>query len=332
MGLIEFSPSPDQLVYTFGGCAPVMNVKPGTVMKLWSEDAFNHALTSVEDLSSEKVDLRFVNPQTGPFYVEGAEPGDTLAIHIVDLTPARSWGASATIPFFGGLTSTDRTSSLQECLADTTWIYHVDSERQTVGFQARFGDFEVALPMEPMLGTIGVAPPGGEVRSSLVPERFGGNMDSPEVKAGTTVYLGVNVEGAMFSIGDGHYRQGEGEACGTAVEGAMNSTIIVELIKGGAPAWPRLENDTHWMAVGSSRPMEDSWRIGQVEMIRWFGELFGLHQLDAYQLLTQTALAPIANAVDANYSVVIKAAKSLFPRVNAYDGLHADLRSRSKQL
>ncbi len=332
MDAVEYTPRRDQLVYTFGGAAPVMTVQPGTVLKLWSEDAFNHALTSVDDLSSEKVDLRFVNPQTGPFYVAGAEPGDTLAIHIVDLTPARSWGASATIPFFGGLTSTDRTAFLQEPLPDTTWIYHVDTARQQVGFQARYTDFEVALPLEPMLGTIGVAPPGGEVRSSLVPERFGGNMDSPEVKAGTTVYLGVNVEGALFSIGDGHYRQGEGEACGTAVEGAMNSTIIVELIKGGAPAWPRLESDSHWMAVGSSRPMEDSWRIGQVEMVRWFEELFGLHLMDAYQLLTQTALAPIANAVDANYSVVIKAAKHLFPRVHAFDGIHDELRRRSQNL
>lgn len=332
MDAVEYTPRRDQLVYTFGGAAPVMTVQPGTVLKLWSEDAFNHALTSVDDLSSEKVDLRFVNPQTGPFYVAGAEPGDTLAIHIVELTPARSWGASATIPFFGGLTSTDRTALLQEPLPDTTWIYHVDTVRQLVGFQARHSDFEIALPLEPMLGTIGVAPPGGEVRSSLVPERFGGNMDSPEVKAGTTVYLGVNVEGALFSIGDGHYRQGEGEACGTAVEGAMNSTIIVELIKGGAPAWPRLESDSHWMAVGSSRPMEDSWRIGQVEMVRWFEELFGLHQMDAYQLLTQTALAPIANAVDANYSVVIKAAKHLFPRVHAFDGIHDELRRRSQNL
>ncbi|MGV0111846.1 acetamidase/formamidase family protein [Arthrobacter sp. CP30] len=332
MEIIEYHPRRDQLVYTFGGSAPVLRVQPGTALRLWSEDAFNNALTSIDDVSGEKVDLDFVNPQTGPFYVEGAEPGDTLALHIADLTPARSYGASATIPFFGGLTSTDRTATLQEPLPDITWIYHVDTERRTVGFQSRRGDFEVALPLEPMLGTVGVAPPGGEVRSSLVPERFGGNMDAPDVKAGTTVYLGVNVEGALFSIGDGHYRQGEGEACGTAVEGAMHSTIIVDLVKGGAPAWPRIETDYHWGAVGSSRPMEDSWRIGQVEMVRWFGDLFGLHQLDAYQLLTQTALAPIANAVDANYSVVVKAPKALFPSADAYGGLHAHLRRQAADL
>jgi len=332
MEIIEFRPTFDQLVYTFGGSKPAMRIKPGTILKLWSEDAFNNTIKSISDLSSEKVDLHHVNPQTGPFYIEGAEIGDTLAIHIVDLKPARSYGVSSAIPFFGGLTSTDRTATLQDPLPDTTWIYDVDTLKNTVGFHSRFGDFSVDLPIECMLGTIGVAPSGGEVRSSLVPERFGGNMDSPEVKAGSTIYLGVNVEGALFSIGDGHYRQGEGEACGTAVEGAMNSLLIIDLIKGNAPAWPRIENDDFYMAVGSSRPMEDSWRIGQLEMVRWFQEIYGLHQMDSYQLLSQITKAPIANVVDANFSVVIKAAKNLLPRVDAYSGVHASFRDRAKGL
>lgn len=332
MDVIEFSPTPDQYAYTFGGVAPVMRIKPGVALRLWSQDAFNFALRSTSDLSSEKIDLRFVNPQTGPFYVEGAEPGDTLAIHIVELTPARTFGASAAIPFFGGLTSTPVTAMLQEALPDTTWIYEVDTANQTVGFQARYGDIEIALPINTMLGTVGVAPGAGEVRTSLVPERFGGNMDSPEVRAGTTIYLGVNVEGALFSLGDGHYRQGEGESCGTAVEGAMNSLVIVDLIKGHAPEWPRFENDDYWMAVGSARPLEDSWRIGNVEMIRWLEQLYGLHTMDAYQLLSQIALAPIANVVDANYSVVVKAPKAILPTAVAFDGIHADLRARARDL
>lgn len=332
METVEYKPERSQFVYTFGGAAPVMRVRPGTVLQLWSEDAFNHALTSVNDVASKVLDFRYLNLQTGPFYIEGAELGDTLAIHVIDLTPARSWGASAAIPFFGGMTSTDRTALLQQALPEATWIYEVDSQAGTVGFQSRFGDFEVALPLAPMLGTVGVAPAGGEVRSSLVPERFGGNMDTPEMRAGTTAYLGVNVEGALFSIGDGHYRQGEGEACGTAVEGAMNSTIMVELIKGKAPLWPRLETDDHWMVVGSSRPMEDSWRIAQLEMIRWFGELFDLHEMDAYQLLSQVTEAPIANVVDPNYSVVIKVRKSLFPTSHAFDGMHNEMRSRARTM
>jgi acetamidase/formamidase len=329
MDVLEYTPSKEQYAYTFGGAAAAMRIKPGTALRLWSDDAFCGALRSVDDRSAEKVDLRYVNPQTGPFFVEGAEPGDTLVLHLVDLEPARDWGASAAIPFFGSMTSTDRTVSLQEPLPDLTWIYHLDSDRNTVAFAARHSDHVIELPVEPMLGTVGVAPAGGEVRSSLVPERFGGNMDTPQMRAGTTVFLGVNVEGAMFSIGDGHYRQGEGEACGTAVEGAMTTTLIVELVKGRAPTWPRLEDDTHWMTVGSSRPMEDSWRIGTGELVGWIGELYGLHRMDAYQLVSQISQTPVANVVDANYSIVVKAAKSLLPPADAFGGIHADLRARA---
>ncbi|MDH2415957.1 acetamidase/formamidase family protein [Nocardioides sp. CER19] len=318
MDVVEYTPTREQYAYTFGGVAPTMRVAPGTALRLWSDDAFGGVLRSVDDLSTAKVDLRFVNPQTGPFHVEGAEPGDTLVLHLVDLTPARDWGASAAIPFFGGMTSTDRVVTLQEPLPDTTWIYELDGDRNTVSFAARHSDHRIDLPVEPMLGTVGVAPAGGEARSSLVPDRFGGNMDTPQMRAGSTVFLGVNVEGALFSIGDGHYRQGEGEACGTAVEGAMTTTLIVDLINGGAPAWPRIEDDTHWMAIGSSRPLEDSWRIANAEVVHWVAELYGLHTMDAYQLCSQIAQVPVANVVDANYSVVVKVAKALLPRA---DGL-----------
>ena len=332
MDVVEVVPTVEQYAFTFGGVAPLQRITPGTVLRLWSDDAFCGALRSVKDLSSEKVDLRYVNPQTGPFYVEGAEPGDTLALHFVAMEPARDWGASATIPFFGGLTGTDRVALLQDPLPDTTWIYELDRARNTVTFAAQHTDLRIDLPVEPMLGTVGVAPAGGEVRSSLVPERFGGNMDTPQMRPGTTCFLGVNVEGALFSVGDGHYRQGEGEACGTAVEGAMTTTLIVELIKGSAPIWPRLEDDDHWMTVGSSRPLEDAWRIGQVELVRWFGELHGLAPMDAYQLLSQITEVPIANVVDANYSAVVTAPKALLPTATAFDGLHDDLRRRAAGL
>ena len=332
MDVVEFQPAFEEYAFTFGGVAPVRRVAVGSALRLWSDDAFCGALRAVTDLSSEKVDLRYVNPQTGPFYVEGAEPGDTLALHLVSLEPARDWGASAHIPFFGGMTSTDRVVTLQDPLPDTTYIYELNRARGTVTFAARHGDLRIDLPVEPMLGTVGVAPAGGEVRSSLVPDRFGGNMDTPQMRAGATCYLGVNVDGALFSIGDGHYRQGEGEACGTAVEEAMTTTVLVELVKGGAPPWPRIEDDTHWMTVGSSRPLEDAWRIGQSELVHWFGELYGLHAMDAYQLLSQINEAPIANVVDANYSVVVKARKALLPTAAAYGGLHEELRRRAASL
>ena len=110
MDVVEVTPSFEQYAFTFGGVAPLTTVRPGTALRLWSDDAFSGALRSTTDLSSEKVDLRYVNPQTGPFWVEGAEPGDTLVLHFVAMEPARDWGASAAIPFFGGLTSTERTA------------------------------------------------------------------------------------------------------------------------------------------------------------------------------------------------------------------------------
>src|SRR5699024_4212172 len=183
MDVIEFVPTPEQYVYTFGGAKAVKRVSPGSVLTLWSEDACGGVLRSVDELPRDKVDRRFLNPQAGPFYVEGAEPGDTLALHLIDVEPARDWATSAAMPFFGGMTSTDRTVSLQDPLPDTTWIYELDRARGVLQFAARFSEHTLELPLEPMLGTVGVAPPAGEVRSSLVPERFGGNMDTPQMRA-----------------------------------------------------------------------------------------------------------------------------------------------------
>lgn len=332
MDHITFIPSPEQFAFTFGGAEPVLRIKPRTALRLWTEDAYGGRITSTDSVASSALDTEDLNPQTGPFWIEGAEPGDTLAVHLVDLTPARGWGASTLIPFFGGLTSVPVSPTLQEPLPERTWIYEYDSAAKTVGFAAHGSDFEVALPANPMLGTVGVAPARREVRTSLVPDVFGGNMDTPEMTAGATCYLRVNVPGALFSLGDGHYRQGEGESCGTAVEGAMNVTAIVELIKGGGPAWPRLETDTHLMCIGSGRPLEEAWRAGQVEMITWLGELYGLDRFDAYQLLTQISLAPIANVVDTNYSAVTKIDKRLLPSVAAYHGVHGELRTAARSL
>ncbi len=332
MRIVEFTPTPDQYVWTFGGADPVMEIEPGTALRLWTEDAFAGRVTSAGDKPSEVLNPKELNPQTGPFHVTGAEPGDTLAVHIVSLEPARDWAASTTIPLFGALTGTDRTAGLQAPLPELTWIYAVDRAASSATFVAHEGDFTWELPLAPMLGTLGVAPALREVRTTLVPDYFGGNMDTPELRAGTTVYLGVNVEGAAFSVGDGHYRQGEGETCGTALEGAMNVTLIVDLIKGHAPAWPRMEHDDAILTVGSARPLEDAWRCSQVEMVRWLSELYGLGIMDAYQLCAQLCLSPLANVVDVNYSAVTKIHKSLIPPCSPYQAMHQLMRRRGSAL
>src|SRR6476646_4279708 len=178
---VAFIPSADQLNYTFGGAAPVLRIRPGTVMTLWTEDAYGGRITSAADVATTALDTEDLNPQTGPFWIDGAEPGDTLAIHLVDLTPARSWGASTLIPFFGGLTSVPASPTLQGALEERTWIYEYDSSAKTLAFSAKGSDFNVSLPANPMLGTVGVAPARREVRSSLVPDFFGKNTETTEM-------------------------------------------------------------------------------------------------------------------------------------------------------
>jgi len=203
-----FTPSADEYVWTFGGAPALARVKPGDVLELFTEDCFAGRVRSEKDLVTEVCEFPFLNPQTGPFYVEGAEPGDTLAIHFISIEPARDWAASTTVPLFGALTSTHTTATLQPPLPERVWIWQLDRERRTCLFRAKDSDVEIALPMDPMHGTVGVAPANLEVRSALVPDAHGGNMDTPEMRAGVTCSLGVNVEGALFTLGDGHARQG----------------------------------------------------------------------------------------------------------------------------
>jgi acetamidase/formamidase len=315
------------LAYTFGGFEPLVSVRPGTVVSTWTLDCFAGRVRSTTDLVSQVCDPRYLNPQTGPFYVEGAQPGDTLAVHFLSITPREAQGASTTVPFFGSLTSTPYTAMLHDPLPERTWIYQIDNAAGVVRYDALDSPFQVDLPLDPMHGTVGVAPPLGEVRSSLTPGSWGGNMDTPEMRAGTTCYLGVNVEGALFSLGDGHARQGEGETCGVAVECAMDTVFVVDLLKGAAPTpWPRMEDDTYVMTTGSTRPLEDAFRIAHTEMVRWVQELTGLSAMDAYQLVSQTALTPIANVVDTSYTVVAKLDKAFLRGAPVMQGMHSRLR------
>ncbi len=156
-------------------------------------------------------------------------------------------------------------------------------------------------------------------------------MDTPEARVGTTLYLPVNVPGAMLALGDGHARQGEGEICGTGLESAMNSVIAVDLIKGGAPEWPRLENDDYIMSTGSVRPLEDAFRISQKDLVDWTADLTGLDKLDAYQLVSQLGLAPAANVCDPNYTMVAKLPKFALKEAQAFGGAHARLRAAAEE-
>ena len=324
-------PTPDQYAYAFGGHEPLLTVPPGTVVELSTEDCFAGNVHGVEDLPSEVCTFPFLNPVTGPIAVEGAAPGDTLAVHFVEIVPARDWAVSTTFPHFGALTTTHATAMLHPALEERVWMYDVDVAAGVCRFQARRSDFSVELPLDPMHGTVGVAPAASEVIMSITPAAHGGNMDTPEMRAGVTAYFPVNVEGGLLSIGDGHARQGEGEVCGTAVEAAMRTVVVVDLVKGEAPASPRLESDDFVMTTGNARPLEDAFRMSQHDLVAWTATLLGLEELDAYQLVSQAGLAPAGNVVDTNYTMVGKLPKALLGGATAYDGTHDRLRAVAEE-
>src|SRR5262249_30623914 len=151
--------------------------------------------------------------------------------HVVSLEPARDFGVSVALPGFGALKGTDSTAMLGPELPETAWFYQVDRAKGVARTRSHDGRLAWEVPLAPFLGCLRVAPAGGEVRSTIVPDAFGGNMDCPEVRPGATVYLGVRVPGALLSFGDGHYAMGDGEIMGTAIEGAMSVELTVDLVK-----------------------------------------------------------------------------------------------------
>lgn len=283
-----FSPYPE----------PIASVRPGDVLDVFTEDAFESRVQSTGDLPTQVLDFPKVNPQTGPVHVEGAEKGDTLLVEILEIEPTRDFVASAFIPYFGGLTVTDKTALLNEPLPEQVFIYPL-----------RDGAVElprgIRVPYEPFLGTLATAPEI-EAISTLVPGPFGGNMDVADVCPGNVVRLPVSVEGAYLYLGDAHAAQGDGELCGVACEMTARTRLRVGLEKGKTIAWPRIESPTELMAVGSARPLEDAARIAWVELIRWLAEDYGFEPLEAYQLLTQAGRMRVGNMVDPQYSMVAK--------------------------
>jgi acetamidase/formamidase len=205
---------------------PVLEIESGEDVELEVRDASGGQLdrdSGVADVAA--LDFERVNPVTGPVFVKGAEPGGVLAVEILELRP-RDWGWTALIPGFG-------------LLADEfpdPWLRI--SEVDGAGGRVRFAD-GVMLPYDPFPGTIGVAPPEPGLHSIVPPRKWGGNMDTRHLRAGVTLLLPVGVEGALFSVGDTHAAQGDGEVCGTAVEAPMEIAVRLSARKDVSIETPR---------------------------------------------------------------------------------------------
>jgi amidase len=340
--IVEYIPRHHELGHTFGGRTPVMRVAPGSVLRVATEDRFGGLVRGVDDHPSQVCQVPQLNPVSGPFYVAGAEPGDTLALHLVSITPARDHGFAGTCSHGGASVPahTARTRDIPQAtpaspptMEERVWRYDIDMAAGTVRYAARRCDHVVDLPLAPTLGTVGVAPAAGEVRLSLAADAHGGSLDTPELKAGATLYLPVFVDGALFALGGGHARHGHGELCGAGVEIPTHTVLVVELVKGTGIPGPRLESDTHLMSIGSAGCLEDAVRTSRNDLVRWTAELTGLDMLDAWQLVSQAADAPVGGAGVANHTALVAMATSYLPTdLAVFDGIHQRLRSIAAEL
>ncbi len=309
--VVTYHATINDVKYVYASAKSVARLKSGDILDTNTLDCFGNAIRKPGDtLAMSKGD----NPLTGPFYIEGAEPGDTLAVKILDLEVDGDQGVGATAPGFGALNSTNYTPMLAPPLPEKIWFYSIDHATNTATFQALDSKFSVKIPLHPFLGCIGVAPAGGEARSSIVPAEFGGNMDSPEASVGNIVYFPVNVPGGMLYMGDGHAAMGDGEVAGTAIEVPLHARVQVSVIKGQKINWPRFENDDAIMTVGAYRPLDDCLRIAFTELVGWIHQDYGLSELDAYELLSEVAKIHLNEMVDPNYVVVASIEKKYLPQ------------------
>ncbi|HYL69607.1 MAG TPA: acetamidase/formamidase family protein [Candidatus Limnocylindria bacterium] len=308
--VVKYQATIDVVKYVYGSAAPVARLAPGDILETNTLDAFGDAIQKPGDLLAL---VKGDNPLTGPFYVEGAEPGDTLAIEFLSLEVNSNQGVGAFAPGFGALNSTFYTPMVNPPLPERIWLYPIDHVARTATFRALDSNFSVKIPLQNFLGCIGVAPAGGEARSSVVPAEFGGNMDAPEASVGNTLYLPVNVTGALLYMGDGHAAMGDGEVAGTAVEVPLRVRLRVSVVKGKKIEWPRFENQDEIMAAGIYRPLDDSLRIAFTQLISWIHADYGLSELDAYELLSKVAKIHLTEMVDPNYVVIAKIEKKYLP-------------------
>ncbi len=281
--------------------APVLEVESGAVVELQTVDASGGELTRTSTAADvPRMDMAQVNPVTGPVFVKGAEPGDALAVEILELRP-RDWGWTAIIPGFGLLADEFPEPWLR--------IASVDPGAGSVDFLPG-----VVLPFEPFPGTIGVAPREPGRHSVLPPSRFGGNLDIRHLRVGTTLRLPVGVPGALFSVGDTHAAMGDGEVCGTAVECAMDITVrLTTLPHAELPApqfsvpageLARTEGSSYYVCTGVGPDLMAAARDATRATIDHITRTYGHSREEAYAIASVAADLRIHELVDAPNWVV----------------------------
>jgi acetamidase/formamidase len=288
---------------------PVVTIAPGESIEFKTTDSSGGQLNQASTVGDiPNLDFAKVNPVSGPVYVEGAAPGDAIKVTLLDFTPS-GWGWTANIPGFGLLAEQFKEPALH------IWKYDTASMAP-----AAYGPGG-KVPLKPFCGTIGLAPAEPGQHSVVPPRRVGGNMDIRDMAAGTELLLPVEVPGGLFSVGDTHAVQGDGEVCGTAIESQMNLAARFELVKGADLKFPRYRtpgpvsrhNDSkgYDVATGIGPDLMQGARDAVSGMIDLLSKRHGLSPVEAYLLCSVAGDLRISEIVDMPNWVV----SFCFPRV-----------------
>ena len=293
---------------------PLLTIAPGETVAFEIKDASGGQITPSSDIAAVTgMDFGRVNPVTGPVAIDGAQPGDALKVTLLSLSPTTTagagWGWTANIPGFGLLADQFPEPALH------LWKYRPD-----LGAPALFGPGG-KVPLRPFTGTIGVAPAAPGLHSIVPPRRVGGNMDIRDIVAGSELYLPVEVAGALFSVGDTHAAQGDGEVCGTAIESPIDVALKFDLIKGANLKMPRyvtpgpvsdhFDKKGYEVTTGIGPDLMTGARTAVMEMIDLLSKRFGYSPIDAYMLCSVCADLRISSIVDVPNWVV----SFYFPRI-----------------
>lgn len=286
---------------TFGNHEPVLKISPEDRVITTTADAHGY------NERMEQVALKD-NPLTGPFYIEGAEPGDALAVQLEITRPNRNTGWSSSI--FAPIVVEP---SYIRKLPEKEYInWNIDRRKRTAEYIDPLTDSTVlVLPLLPMLGCIGVAPPQGQLISSRTSGEYGGNMDYRGFSEGATVYFPVFEEGALLYLGDGHALQGDGEPVGSGIETSFSVQFSVDILKRKGIQWPRGESSEHIFTVGNTRPLEQAAQHALTEMIRWLQEDYGLEMEVSSMVLGQCTEFDLGNIFNPAYTMACKLKKSI---------------------
>jgi acetamidase/formamidase len=297
MASTHYFPS-DRVHYTWdAGNEPVITIESGDTVVVHTRDVSDNQITPESDSSAiAALDWDRVYPLAGPIAVAGAEPGDTLAVEVLDLH-TEGWGWTAVLPGLGLLAEEFPDAYLRIFDISAGDVAQLESAR---------------IPLDPFLGTMGVCPAGASATPVMPPGRFGGNMDTRQLHRGTTLFVPVEVEGALFSTGDAHGVQGDGEVCVTGLEAPMFATLRLTLEKGRTIPFPQFRTDgrpdpllgPRYGTTGVNGDLYVAAQDATRAMVEHISTTYGMSPEDAYLLASLAVDLRISEIVDAGQYVV----------------------------